>query len=162
MRDPRLSQLLAIPRGGSEQSGPRWRAVEESLRLRLPQSYKAIIDEFGASTWAGFLHILSPFDEALSLHQVGERILEADRESRASFPAHYPLPLYPEPGGLLPWATTDNGDTLYFITKGEPDDWPILLKDARAPEFEVSFLPPALLVHHFVVGTLQSTILNPP
>lgn len=57
---------------------------------------------------------------------------------------------------------TDNGDTLYFITEGEPDDWPTLLKDARAPEFEVSFLPPSLLVHHFVVGMLRSTILSSP
>ena len=161
MNDPRIVQLLAIPRDGSVHD-PRWQEVEESLSLRLPGCYKAMVDKFGASTWADFLHVLSPFDETLSLRRVGDRILQAERDSRSSFPAHYPLPLYPEPGGLLPWATTDNGDTLYFITKGEPHNWPTLLKDPRAPEFEVSFLPPALLVHHFVTGTLRSTVLNQP
>jgi hypothetical protein len=95
----------------------------------------------------------------MNLQGRGEKILEADRESRRSFSSHYPLGLYPEPGGLLPWAITDNGDTLYFITTGPPDEWPTVIKGPRAPEFEVSFLSPALLVHHLAAGKFQSTIL---
>ena len=159
MVDPRLEKLLTtLSRGAGEGEG-RWAAVEASLGLRMPASYKLMVDLFGASSWHGFLHVLSPFDEGSSLRLRGAEILEADRVSRASFPTHYPLPLYPEPGGLLPWAVTDNGDTLYFVTKGPPDEWPTVIKGPRAPEFEVMFLSPALLVHHFAAGTLRSVVL---
>ncbi|OWK36182.1 hypothetical protein FRUB_08745 [Fimbriiglobus ruber] len=127
--------------------------------MRLPGSYKALVEQFGASSWQDFLHVLSPFDGRMELRQVGSTTLEADRAVRREFPWHYPLPLYPEPGGMLPWAVSDNGDTLYFITAGPPDEWPSVIKGARAPEFEVCFLPPALLVHHFAAGRLRSAIL---
>jgi len=158
MSDRRLADLLAIPRGAAARD-PRWAAVEGELGLRLPGSYKALVERFGASSWLDFLHVLSPFDERLELRCRSEAALEADRALRRQFPSHYPLPLYPEPGGLLPWAVSDNGDVLYFITAGPPDEWPTLVKGARAPEFEVCFLPPALLVHHFTARRLRSAIL---
>jgi hypothetical protein len=158
MSDLRLADLLTIPRG-AETHDPRWAAIEGELGLRLPGSYKALVERFGASSWRDFLHVLSPFDQRLELRRRGGRALEADRAVRREFPAHYPLPLFPEPGGLLPWAVSDNGDVLYFITAGTPDQWPTVIKGARAPEFEVSFLPPALLVHHFAAGRLRSVIL---
>jgi hypothetical protein len=159
MADPRLHRLLEIPRGGGDNCDSRWPSVERALGLQLPGNYKALVDLFGASSWNNFLHVLSPFDERFDFRRVAERVLDADRTSRASFPAHYPLPLYPEAGGLLPWAITDNGDTLYFITRAKPDEWPTVIRGDRPPEFEVSFLPPALLVHHFATGKLRSTVL---
>jgi hypothetical protein len=160
MPDSRLSKLLKIVRSGAAQCDPRWPAVEESINLKLPGSYKTLIDLFGASSWGNFLQVLSPFDDGrLNFQHWAKQVLDADRVSRGQFPSHYPLPLYPEPGGILPWAGTDNGDALYFITAGPADDWPTVIKGPRSPEFEVSFLSPALLVHHFAAGTLRSTIL---
>jgi hypothetical protein len=159
MSDPRIQKLLTIHVSRADNSDVRWRAAEESLGLKLPGSYKSLIDAFGGSSWGDFLHVLSPFDEHLNLQHIGKEILDADRETRRQFPWLYPLPLFPETGGLLPWAFTDNGDTFYFITSAAPDEWPTLVKGPRAPEFEVSFLPPALLVHQFAAGTFQSTIL---
>jgi len=159
MTDPRLPKLLSINRGGAELSDARWLKAEDALGIRLPGSYKALIDLYGASSWGNFLHILSPFDDDLNLERVGREILHADRQSRDSFPSHYPFALYPERGGMLPWAVTDNGDTLYFVTLSLPDEWPTLIKGPRDPEFEVSFLPPSLLVHHVAAGSIQSTII---
>ena len=124
MDDPRLEQLLTALGRGAGEGGERWAAVEASLGLRLPASYKLMVDRFGALSWRDFLHVLSPFDARSwrSLRVRGREILDADRVSRASFPSNFPLPLYPEPGGLLPWAVTDNGDTLYFVTRGPPDE----------------------------------------
>ncbi len=156
MGDARLAGLLGIY-SGAKASDSRWPAVEAELGLGLPGSYKVLVERFGASSWQDFLHVLSPFDERRWRRVAAT--LDADRVSRREFPQHYPLPLYPEPGGLLPWAVTDNGDTLYFITAGPPDEWPTLIRGPRAPEFEVSFLPPALLVHNFTAGRFQSVIL---
>jgi hypothetical protein len=154
--DARLTALRDIHRGVAA-SDPRWPVVEAGLGLGLPGSYKVLVERFGASSWRDFLHVLSPHDERS--WRSATAALEADRASRREFPQHYPLPLYPEPGGLLPWAVTDNGDTLYFVTAGPPDGWPTLIRGPRAPEFEVSFLPPALLVHQFAAGRLRSVIL---
>jgi hypothetical protein len=160
MSDARLAKLLTIFRGGSGDFDPRWQSVEKGVGLSLPGSYKTLVDFFGASSWCDFLHVLSPFVQGqLNLLDLGKQVLDADRETRDQFPSHYPFGLFPEQGGLFPWAFTDNGDTLYFITSGLADDWPTVIKGPRAPEFEVSFLDPALLVHHFAAGTFQSTIL---
>jgi hypothetical protein len=160
--DSRLARLLDIYRGCRAYEPVRWLAVEEEYGLRFPGSYKTMIEEFGVSSWDDFLHIFSPFSEEANLRDFVARTLDAERISRLSFPSHYPLPLYPEAGGLFPWAVTDNGDTFYFITAAEPDDWPTVIKGPRAPEFEVSFLPPSLIVHHFAAGKLRSSILPAP
>ncbi|QDU61333.1 hypothetical protein Pan216_21880 [Planctomycetes bacterium Pan216] len=159
MSNEHLPKLLEIPRGGSPPFEGNWRSVEQPLGLALPGSYKTLVDRFGASTWADFLHVLSPFDEEYNLQDVGRQVIEADKVSRSKFPSHYPLPLFPEAGGLLPWAVTDNGDVLYFITRGPADDWPTLIKGPRAPEFEVSFLAPAMLAYRIAAGFYRSTIL---
>lgn len=159
MSDARLVALRDIYRG-AKASDPRWPAVEAELGLGLPGDYKVLVERFGASSWRDFLHVLSPLDER-SRRRVAT-ILEADRVSRGEFPQHYPLPLYPEPGGLLPWAVSDNGDTLYFVTAGSPDGWPTLIKGPRAPEFEVSFAPPTALIQGFATGRLRSLILPGP
>lgn len=159
MSDARLLGLRDIHRG-AKASDPRWPAVEAELGLGLPGSYKVLVERFGASSWRDFLHILSPFDERR--WQRVTATLVADRVLRQEFPQHYPLPLYPEPGGLLPWAVTDNGDMLYFVTAGPPDGWPTLIRGPRAPEFEVSFVPPAALVLAFATGRLRSLVLPGP
>jgi hypothetical protein len=73
---------------------------------------------------------------------------------------HSPLPLYPEPGGWLLQAETDNGDALYFIKKGLTNQWPTLIQAAQAQEIEVHLLPPALIVDHIAVSSLRSAILS--
>lgn len=159
LNDSRLKQLLTIGVNEAVDDDIRWQPVEESIGLKLPSAYKSLVNLFGGSSWGDFLHILTPFDDRLNLQRRAKSILDADRVLRSEFPSHYPLGLYPEPGGLLPWAITDNGDSLYFITISSPDHWPTVIKGPRAPEFEVSFLPPALLVHHFAAGTFHSIIL---
>ena len=103
MSDSRLSRLLSIHAGGADKSDAHWRVVEQSLGLTLPGSYKTLVDFFGGSSWGDFLHVLSPFDDQLSLQRIGKEVLDADRVLRSQFHWHYPLALYPEPGGLLPW-----------------------------------------------------------
>ena len=160
MNDPRLPALLSITEG-TESRDPRWPVVEAEMGLRFPQSYKALVEIFGASTWGGFLHVLSPFETNphRELRCRGKDILDADRVFREEFPETVLLPLYPEVGGILPWAVTDNGDTLYFVTRGSPATWPTMIKASRGPEFEVSFLEAPLLVHILAQGKLRSSVL---
>ncbi len=159
MPDSRASELLQL--GDAEVDPSAWKEVENQLALVLPAFYKAAVQRFTDRHWNHFLSLLDPFSDNpyLNLLQASHTILEAERTTRTAYPEFYPLPLHPEPGGLLPWAITDNGDTLFWITRQSPASWPTLLKGPRAPEFEVFFLPTHLLIHQIAAGTIQSKIL---
>src|SRR5258708_11837030 len=48
-------------------------------------------------------------------------------------PEDFTYPLFPEPGGQLPWASTGDGDQLCWLTGGEPDNWPAVEWNIRDP-----------------------------
>jgi hypothetical protein len=75
------------------------------------------------------LWILNPFaaNRYLNLVQQARRQLEAERMIRAERPSDMPFSLHPERGGLFPWAMTDNGDRLYWLTEGDPNHWPTVI-----------------------------------
>ena len=113
-----------------------WNTVEMQLR-QLPRDYKAFLDRFGTGNVSHFLWVLNPVSKNrhLNLLREMEPILSALRELReAGEPC--PNPLYPEPGGLLPFGKSDNGDALYWLTIGEPDQWPVVVNAARDPVYE--------------------------
>jgi hypothetical protein len=70
---------------------------------------------------------------------------------REQFPEDYPYPLYFEPGGLLPWGISEDGDYYYcWLTRGLPDKWPVITvpRHADVELFEmtmVKFIEGALL-----------------
>jgi len=161
--DPFAQQLLHSTGGPSLATDPRWREVEEVLGISLPQAYKSVVQRFPGHHWSGFLSVLDPFsvNQHLNLQQAGTLLLDAERSTRSECPHLYPLPLYPEPGGLFPWAITDNGDVFFWITRLEPDDWPTLIKGARSPEFEVHFVSCDLLLYQVASGRIRSVVLPP-
>jgi hypothetical protein len=152
--------MLQVPPPAADFRSGSWPEVEARLGLVLPDDYKGIIDIYGDYQWGDFLYLLNPFSENVyrNLFTGLDLILDAERELRAQFPEHYPLPLYPEAGGLLPFLVTDNGDTGFWITPSAPEKWPILLKESRAPEFEVHFTHTALFLYQFTGGGLQSLV----
>lgn len=113
-----------------------WNATEMQLS-RLPDDYKAFVDRFGTGNISGFIWILNPASQNRYLNLLVEMkpILSALRELRESGEP-CPYPLYPEPGGLLPFGKSDNGDALYWLTIGQPEQWPIVVNAARDPAYE--------------------------
>lgn len=113
-----------------------WNATERQI-CRLPEDYKDFVGRFGTGNVSGFIWILNPVSQHryLNLHAEIEPILGALRELRESGEA-CPYPLYPEPGGLLPFGKSDNGDALYWLTIGEPKRWPIVVNAARDEMYE--------------------------
>lgn len=132
----RLTAVLPPPPSPVEAPGAHdWAVAEEALGLRLPTDYRAFVDAFGSGTVDGFIHVLNP----AAAHAGGRlgsavaEILGIQREIRQT--SDSPFPIHPEPGGLLPWARTDNGNNLYWLTEpaDDPDRWPILVDEARGP-----------------------------
>jgi hypothetical protein len=65
--------------------------------------------------------------------------LSWDREIESQSSGTVPFPLFPDPGGALPWARSDNGDVVYWLTRGDdPDRWPVAVWFARSGRREAS------------------------
>lgn len=146
------------------QDSPRaqlWAAVESQIGTELPSDYRAFIDAYGHVRLDDFLQIFSPFAPANSGNLVTEStsVLSAYRTLRAAFADEMPLPAFPEPGGLLPFGRTDNGDDLYWRTIGRPDDWPIVIFGARERDHQQIDRNTTGLLLALLTGEVDVTVL---
>jgi hypothetical protein len=134
--------------------------VEARFGIELPEDYKRLITAFGTGCWREFLWVLNPFsaNTFLNLFDQTARQLDAEREIRRKWPAEVPFALYPETGGLLPWAMTDNGDRLYWITEREPDSWPTIIFESRGPRFDRHGLTCCDLLLGWVSGRVEISV----
>lgn len=111
-----------------------WPGVETSLGTALPPDYKRLIDTYGTGDFNDLIAVLSPFaappDDLLSMV---DTLLEPYRQGRDRLmPDQCPFPAYPEPGGLLPVAIDTHGGTLFWITRGRPEDWTLVHYDLHS------------------------------
>ena len=49
----------------------------------------------------------------------------------------HPYRYWPEPGGLVPFGSTDNGDYVLWLPCGAPERWSIVVWDRADGDFEV-------------------------
>jgi hypothetical protein len=107
-----------------------WEAVEASLGSRLPADYKWLINTYGSGDFCDLLVVLSPFVASESSNLV-EQVRPILGTYKSGGPDLCPFPCFPEPGGLLPFAGDTNGGNLFWLTRGEPDDWTLVIFDWR-------------------------------
>jgi hypothetical protein len=102
----------------------KFRVVEEHLKLQFPSDYKQVIRSYGHGTWRGGLILFNPFTSDVSYNLIAAATGQLEEaEHHLLFPEDAPFPLYPEPGGLLPWAKTEQNEILYWLTDGDPETW---------------------------------------
>ncbi|MEZ0109683.1 hypothetical protein ABH920_003697 [Catenulispora sp. EB89] len=109
-----------------------WVSVEDRLGTALPADYKEFVAAFGPGLFG--------YDANLSWLNV--HVPDADFESwdlfynvswMSAYAAVNPVNrwqqfgLFPDPGGLLLWASTERGHRFFWLTEGrDPNRWPIL------------------------------------
>ena len=108
----------------------RWPEIEQALGTALPSDYKALLATYGSGTFDEELWLFSPFAPPGDGNLLDEcpAVLADYAESRRRFP---------DPGGVLPLGRSDTGNELYWVTEGQPDDWPVALFGSRSPRHEV-------------------------
>jgi hypothetical protein len=136
-----------------------WAVIEKQLGMRLPDDYRLIVESYGKGSFADFLNPIIPFpDPANFLCRLKDSILRHERDLHAEYPDDFPFPVYPDAGGLFPWATTDNGDTLYWLTAGEPDCWQVVVWESRGPEHVIYPFGAAEFLQRWLSGTLECPV----
>lgn len=108
-------------------AGADWDAIEAALGTPLPADVKELTGRYGAGEFCDLVSLHTPED----LVTLNREILDEEREYRDDEPEDYPHPLYPEPGGILIWGGTSNGERLCWLTEGEPDAWPVVVWQPR-------------------------------
>lgn len=153
-----LSSVLSLPEAPIERGHTdRWPAIEQGMRIRLPQDYKDYVDAYGTGYIAEFIWIFNPFSEKASLNlkeQMHPR-LSALQEIKRQLPNDVPYRIWPELGGLLPVGATGNGDCIYWLTAGNPTQWPILVNESRGPDWATFEMP----LTEFLTGILRREIV---
>ena len=130
-----LPPVTPIETGSTEE----WQGIEKTIGIALPSDYKQYINIFGTGCIGSFLWLFNPFSRNKHLNLLRQIDIKIDalrilKEKWGD--KQCPYPLYPEPEGLLPWGTTDNGDVLFWLTIGHPDEWLVVINEARAPIYE--------------------------
>lgn len=131
-----LKRLINVPTNPLEvPTLDDWRDYERDLTV-LPSDYKEFISLYGTGLVDQFLAVYNPAsrNDYLNLLWQREAALSVLSEKVLRSPDMYPMTCFPEPEGFLPFAGTDNGDTLYWVTRGKPADWTVAVMGPRNPK----------------------------
>jgi hypothetical protein len=113
--------------------GADWDVVEAALGTPLPADFTELTRRYGAGEFCDLVFTHPPE------HLVAQNrdILDEERDYRDDDPEDYPYPLHPEPGGILIWGGTSNGERLCWLTEGEPDAWPVVVWQPRGADWQL-------------------------
>jgi len=119
-----LIKVVPPPAAPSEAFSGPWEVVEAELGTALPRDYKEYARLYGCGDFLGFLGVYIP-----RCRNRYVRLESAARATRDMFvqDEDLPYPLWPSPGGLLSFGRTDNGDCLFWLTQGAPEDWRVVV-----------------------------------
>lgn len=150
----RIMQLMPVPPDAVERKGHDWPRLESRLGLLLPQDYKEILAAYGTGAIGGFLWVLNPFSVNPSLNEGAIGYLrQAYAQMKAAFPADYPRAV----SEFLPWAVTDNGDSLVWTISGnDPERWCVAIHNHDQGAEEVS----ALNASGFLAALLEKEVVS--
>jgi hypothetical protein len=112
--------------------GP-WAPIEAELGTALPPDYKDLVGVYGSGYFMEFFGIGVPRSPNLNL-RLETKVPQVcatffDRDELA-------YPLWPDQGGLVPFGATDNGDFLFWLPRGAPEDWGVVVWDRGLWNFE--------------------------
>lgn len=126
----RLVDLVPPPDFPTRSNGD-WKRFASVNGFPPPEDYRMLIREYGAGTFVGWIHLIEPFNHSWSFIEKAQAECEVILRNRQRSPQAYPdWSIWPDPGGMLPWAVTASGDHIGWRTVGRPDDWTTLFWSA--------------------------------
>ncbi|MFJ3641230.1 SMI1/KNR4 family protein [Streptomyces sp. NPDC090108] len=155
----RLTDVLTPPRG--DIPAPDWTAAETALRTAVPADFKALIETYGAGTVDNYLLLLEPGcpNDVYDLLKIS-----AEREEANDSLWEYgdrPEEMETPGNRLICWATTDNGEYLYWLVRpgDDPDTRPILINSASTEDWERYDMTVTRFLTAVLTGEVRSEVL---
>lgn len=129
-------RLLSPPPERPYRGDGTWERLFAELGTQLPKEYVQLMEVYGAGDWGEWLRFLTPLrtGERRFVTHV-EETLGAYRMLKDNYPDRYPLAVWPETGGFLPFANSYDADHLGWLTEGpDPDTWPLIVWPRHADQ----------------------------
>lgn len=122
----RLARVVPPPERPGDPFVGRWRDVEARLGTPLPGDYKDFVRRYGRGEFMELVRIWTPdaYDRDSRLE-----VSTPDAIQNLAWDEDFPFPLWPAPGGLLPFGDTIDGDYLCWVTGGPADAWTVAVLD---------------------------------
>ncbi|WP_158630313.1 SMI1/KNR4 family protein [Glycomyces terrestris] len=132
-------------------------AVEDQLEIEFPRDYKEWSSNYNTIVICHELTVFNYFDEVSRLAADLLQITSRYEGSRDGFTfqrdqvydaggintgSKEPLPLYPNPGGLLLWAENSSCSYFWDTSNSNPDKWNVVVTDNEEywQEFDMGFM----------------------
>jgi len=142
-----------------------WEIYELTTGIILPDDYKAYLSVYGTSIIGGIITPYNPFcrraawKPSCTCRHWMRQALGIQAAKHTFGEATFPYALYPEPGGVLPWGSTDDGDQLFWLTNGEPNTWTMLINEVRSSHFQTFDYSMTEFLHAWLEGAIESDII---
>ena len=133
----RLAELELLVRPPSTPFGAPvdWAVFERENEFLPPLDYRALVDRYGAGVFqagVGGLVLLQPIHPDRSFLTGNRWMRDLLRGfQREGFSWLPPWPIYPDPGGFLPFAVDESSWTIGWLCAGPPDDWTVAIDGGR-------------------------------
>lgn len=125
-----LVGLMKPPRRPTRPDAIDWDEFSRRNGFDAPLDYRLLMTRYGSGGFGtgqlagGWLYTLDPFEPTATITQQSDWDRRNMRGLQRRFPDQFPgWAMWPEPGGLLPWANTADGDVVGWRTVGTPDEW---------------------------------------
>jgi hypothetical protein len=143
-----------------------WAIAEAQLGTQLPDDYKNFISAYGTGAIQDYFIIYNPISEVRvsNLFQNLQRVYGHHKafvdEFRSELPEDFPFSIYPEKEDFLLLGNTTNGDNIFWERNSTPNQWTILVVEARSYRFERYDLGIKKFLLNFLNRTINSDILS--
>lgn len=125
-----LSRLVSVAPPPDGVAPASWEDTEATLGTPLPADFRALLDRYGSGEFGTELYVLAPPRLAAFSGELLDGLRALQRWHLDPVTDEPAYRVWPEAGGLLPWARFMGAVQLHWWTgAGSPDDWPILLED---------------------------------
>jgi hypothetical protein len=122
----KIVKLMRPPSEPNEALGHDWTDVENLFGIHFPKHYKQFLSIYGTGSIDDFLWVFNPFSHNKFLNSDAIRAaIDAYEVLHIDFPQYNPR----NKGTFIPWAGTDNGDSIvWLVDDGDPDLWQVALQ----------------------------------
>jgi hypothetical protein len=127
-----LTHLMPVPDYVRDQHVD-WDALEAAVGLSYPASFKEFVATYGALRW--FDRWCPVYCTGKSKREIGRYLdfcgailkrFQAAPLDEDGNPIAVPPTVYPDMGGLFPFMASCDGDEYCWVTRGDPDAWPVV------------------------------------
>lgn len=157
-----IDELVAVVKPPAQplEAGPVecWNEIQEKLGTKLPDDLRDFGLTYGTGSFSKLgIRVFNPF-AAVFLQWIEEEVGAWRDLKAAEGEEEIPFGVFPESPGLLPWGKDNNGNGLFWLAEGNPEQWPIIVR-GEPPKYARFELPLTSFLAQAFTGALVPKVI---